>query len=317
MSRAFPRYRDLPIGPLGVRSAWGLWGEGESLGRAALLDDEVTRAAATLVRTGRRFPLDLPVGTIDPPLFARGAAQHTVIEPRPGRGLDDFVDNWFPQASSQWDALGHVAAHTDAFYNGATRDEVVVGHRNTIDHWARHGIVTRGVLLDVADVVTERGGPGESVPVTVEDLERARAATGLELRSGDILMVHTGFVAWHVEQPAARREAITTSETLTAVGIAQSEEMAEYLWDSGVFGVASDAPGLECWPPDRSDEAFPFGFMHRTLIGLFGMAIGELWDLRALVADCRADGVWEAMVASAPINLVGGIGSAANAVAVK
>jgi hypothetical protein len=29
-------------------------------------------------------------------------------------------------------------------YNGATEQEVLAGTRNTIDHWARHGLAARG-----------------------------------------------------------------------------------------------------------------------------------------------------------------------------
>jgi hypothetical protein len=61
----------------------------------------------------------------------------------------DVLDNFFPQISSQWDSLAHVAYSAGVFYNGATDNDVLIGHRNTIDHWARRGIVGRGVLLDL------------------------------------------------------------------------------------------------------------------------------------------------------------------------
>jgi len=47
------------------------------------------------------------------------------------------------------------------------------------------------------------------------------------------------------------------------------------------------------------------------------MALGELWSLDALSEDCAADGVYERMVASVPLNLPGGIGSPANAIAIE
>ncbi|MEJ1231014.1 MAG: hypothetical protein WDM88_10925 [Galbitalea sp.] len=60
-----------------------------------------------------------------------------------------------------------------------------------------------------------------------------------------------------------------------------------------------------------------FGFLHHMLLGSFGMAIGELWWLGDLVDDCREDGRWEVFLTSAPLNLPGGIGSPANALAIK
>jgi hypothetical protein len=53
------------------------------------------------------------------------------------------------------------------------------------------------------------------------------------------------------------------------------------------------------------------------LIPLLGMPIGEMWYLEALAEDCAADGVYEFMLTSAPLNLLGGVGSPANAIAIK
>ncbi len=90
--------------------------------------------------------------------------------------------------------------------------------------------------------------------------------------------------------------------------------MCRYLWDAHVAAVASDTYAVEAMPPDR---ARPLGFMHRMLIGQFGMALGELWWTEELVADCAADGVYEMFFTSAPLHLTGGIGSPPNALAIK
>ena len=47
------------------------------------------------------------------------------------------------------------------------------------------------------------------------------------------------------------------------------------------------------------------------------MALGELWHLDDLAADCDQDGVCEFFLASAPLNVRGGIGSPPNALALK
>ena len=70
--------------------------------------------------------------------------------------------------------------------------------------------------------------------------------------------------------------------------------------------------------PDRfRAEEFGREDLRRRLIPLQGMAIGELWDLEALAADCSADGVYEFMLVSAPLNVPGAVGSPANAYAIK
>jgi hypothetical protein len=47
------------------------------------------------------------------------------------------------------------------------------------------------------------------------------------------------------------------------------------------------------------------------------MAVGELFDLGKLAVDCEEDGIYEGMFVSAPLNKLGGIGSPANAIAIK
>lgn len=316
-ARRLPLYRELPTVDGGARSAWGLFGDDDSIGMMNLIDAEKTAAAARLVRRGAVFPLDAPPATVDPPLFGRGATRHTVLEKRAGKALDDVHDNFFPQSGSQWDALAHIAFAPGRFYNGATTEDVLVRGRDTIGHWGRRGVATRGVLLDLADVVAQRGGAGSSIPLTVDDLERARTAAGVDLEPGDVLLVRTGFLQWYAQadQPARIRQ--SRSETLTAAGIGQSEEMAEYLWNAQLAAVVTDTAGFECWPPDQSEAGFPFGFLHQILLGQFGMAIGELWNLDDVAADCRSDGVWEMLLVSAPMNVIGGVGSPANALAIK
>jgi hypothetical protein len=93
--------------------------------------------------------------------------------------------------------------------------------------------------------------------------------------------------------------------------------MARYLWDSGASAIVSDSFATEVWPPDWSEAARPFGFLHRVLIGRLGFAIGELWDLEELSGDCALDGSCQFLLVSAPLHVPGGIGSPSNALAIK
>ena len=64
---------------------------------------------------------------------------------------------------------------------------------------------------------------------------------------------------------------------------------------------------------DYTQDGKPFGFLHRTLIGQFGLSIGELWWLQDLADACAQDGRYEFLVTSAPLNMPNGIGSPASA----
>jgi hypothetical protein len=59
------------------------------------------------------------------------------------------------------------------------------------------------------------------------------------------------------------------------------------------------------------------GMMHASMIALLGLTICEQWNLEQLAADCASDGVWECFIAVKALNLTGGVGSPANAFALK
>jgi kynurenine formamidase len=318
-----PRYDELPAADLGGRSGWGLFGSDDSAGLLNLQTRDRVLAAAQLVRKGAVFPLDAAIDGIDPPVaLSRGLPRHRLLhEPEAEAGLealDDVYDNFYPQCSSQWDSLAHVAYSRGVFYNGATDADVLAGRRNTIDYWARRGIVARAVVLDVERALSARGGgysPDGATAFSVADLEEARALAGFCYSPGCIVLLHTGFVGWYQSQPRETRRRV--ARRLRAPGIEHSEDMAAYLWDNEIMAIASDTFSVEVWPADFSQESFPFGFLHRILIGQFGMALGELWWLDDLAADCAQDGVYECLLTSAPMHAKGGIGSPPNALALK
>lgn len=312
-----PDYDDLPLNPsTGRRNAWGLFGEDDNVGLLNLITPQRVVGAAKLVLDGRVFPLDAPVDAFDPPLSpARTLVKHTLVHEKGSIHFDDRHDGFYPQGSSQWDSLGHVGVERDSFYNGASEDDIISGRRNTIDHWARRGIVGRGVLLDVAAVLARRGedfDPASKFPITVDHLEEARTHAGVEFEPGDILILHTGFTEWCINGGREAREAIR--QTLHAVGLEPSEAIARYLWNAHAAALGSDTFAIEAFPPNYDD---PYGFLHRVLIGEFGMALGELWATAALADACRADGRYTFMVSSTPMNAPGGVGSPANVLAIR
>jgi hypothetical protein len=92
---------------------------------------------------GATFSLDAAVGEFDPPLDnTRASARHRILvgEGRQGvNDLDDVLDDYFPQISSQWDSLAHISGTPGVFYNGVSVEDVLQRGANTIDHWARRG----------------------------------------------------------------------------------------------------------------------------------------------------------------------------------
>jgi len=314
-----PKYADLPPARGGGRSGWGLFGPADCVGMLNLQTNANVLAASRLIRKGAIFPLNAELDAVEPPLDPdRAMVRHRVLH-QPGPGfpdLDDVLDNFFPQISSQWDSLAHVAYAPGVFYNGASDDDVLIRHRNTIDHWARRGIAGRGILLDLSRSLNDAGRsytPDGATAFSTTDLERARTRAGVDFSPGCIVLIRTGFLGWYRGQPWPDRKRIAAR--FRAPGIEHTEDMARYLWDNQIMAVASDTYAVEVWPPAWTEQ--PFGFLHRVLIGQLGMALGELWHLDDLAADCDQDGVCEFFLTSAPLNVRGGIGSPPNALALK
>ena len=315
---ALPAYRDLPVAadaPPG--SAWGVFGRDDQIGTLNLLTPERRAAAAGLARRGATFNLDLPLDLPAIPFFAhRAPPTHRLVGRRDGNSRDDYLDGFALQYSSQWDGLRHMRSPRHGFYNW-TRDADVDAPdgRLGIEHVARHGIVGRGVLLDVARHVEARGDPlapdarRELPPTLLDEVARAQ---GVELRVGDVLLVRTGVGAMlHAEAAAGQRSAQPRTD-YAGPGLESSDATLAWLWDRHVAAVASDNVAVEAWPPVSAES-----FLHFRALPLLGVTFGELFDLEALAADCARDGVYEMLFVGKPLMLRGGVGSPANALAIK
>ncbi|MFJ3214049.1 hypothetical protein [Streptomyces flaveolus] len=57
--------------------------------------------------------------------------------------------------------------------------------------------------------------------------------------------------------------------------------------------------------------------MHQELIAKLGLPLGGLWNLTTLVQDSRSTGHWDSLLTVKPLNLTGGVGSPANATALR
>jgi kynurenine formamidase len=177
-----------------------------------------------------------------------------------------------------------------------------------VDLASRAPVVANGVSDAAYDPFTR-------VPIRPDDLSAALREQGVSLRGGDILCVRTGWTDKYLTLDATgRTELAGGMQEVTgyaSAGLAGSEDMARFLWDSGVAAVACDNPAVEVVPSDPSD-----GFLHGRLITGLGMAIGELFSFGSLAAACQREGRYEFLFVAVPLNVTGAVGSPANAVAV-
>jgi hypothetical protein len=151
---------------------WGRWGPDDELGTLNYVTPEKVRAAASLVRSGRRVSMAIPINKVAGPDNPMPASLWLV------QGHDIPVDGSKVRFGLDWlgmAAHGDCHTHVDALchisyggftYNGKTAAEVLRSNGATeLDIAAYHtGVVGRGVLLDIA---RHRGvkwlEPGEAV----------------------------------------------------------------------------------------------------------------------------------------------------------
>ncbi|KAF3055799.1 hypothetical protein GL218_06886 [Daldinia childiae] len=334
-----PKVPDMPQG-----CAWGIFdkdGKKDLLGTLNLVTPSVTKAAFSEARDGISISLNWPLNAIAFPMPGRIFPVHKQMTLQEaglseGIGWDDEI-HFNTQLSSQWDSLVHWHHQPSGLaYNGITVNKEALAVSNTVanttptlDHWhAAGGLVTRGVLIDFKEWAEKRakaeGKTGEQAVfhpldghrITIEEIEAVAKDQGVEFRQGDVLIIRTGLT--EILQ-APRPEDFAKLQNGTISGVHGVLETAKWLWNKHFAAVAGDSWGFEALMPLKEDGTVgsPMDlFLHPWLLSMFGMSIGELWDLKALSEHCKASGRYSFLLTSAPLNIPGLVGSPPNALAI-
>jgi kynurenine formamidase len=230
--------------------------------------------------------------------------------------LDDEV-RMNTQSGSQWDSLKHFAHQKSGlYYNGLSHDEALRSPTNGIHNWCeRGGIVGRGVLVDWHKwYESTHGDPPSPVSrheIPVSELDACLKWQGTTTRPGDILIIRSGYTKWHdYASPEERKRG--TQENAVAIGIQNNEETVRWLYDRHFAAVAGDTIAFEAWPPPMETG----WCVHEWLLVQFGTPIGELWNLEELSRICEKEKRYSFFLTSAPMHVVGGVGSPPGAIAI-
>lgn len=312
MSATVPRYADLPvlIEEGDYRHAWDHFTTDDNLGCLGRIHDAERLSALETVTSGQTVNLSLPLTLPDPPMFGRKALEHTMWAPH-RNGMDDRLDNFYPQASTQWDGFRHVRAREFGFFTGHQGNFDPTDGQLGIQHFAESGIIGRGVLVDLSApylAAVQAGRGDEEFVIYPTDLRSALEVTNTTTRPGDILCVRTGWMNRYLQADPVVRAHMATSRIWP--GLAGSSAMAEFLWDFQFAAVTADNPAVELGP-GRAD----LGSLHRRAIPLLGLPFGELFTFEALAPALQQLGRSTFAFVSVPLNLPGGVGSPGNAIA--
>lgn len=309
-------------------SSWNVFGPGDEVGTLNFLTPSAIIRGADAVRTGAVFNLDYPIDAFPEPDRFRPAPVHrlhylgyrddgTYGPTRTETSvIDDYLDGFYLQASSQIDGLRHFSHSIHGLYSGVPRSAIVPGTPTIgINNWAERGIAGRGLLVDVAMYRDSIGQPLDHDNcewIDTDLLEATLSAQRTRVLPGDMIVLRVGYperLASQSDREAAHRSA----------GLAVARRTVAWLWDHQVPLIASDNLGVE---PARALRPGEYGegrdgTLHAQLIALLGMPLGELWKLDELADACHSDGVYEFQLVCSPLNVVGAAGTPANATAIR
>ena len=302
---------------------WGKWGDRDEIGCLNYLGPAEALAGVAEIRSGKSFTLGMVLGNpagepmwpgrrparrinmVDHSLWAAGKGF-----PIPGGvGYSDDMMILDIQSSSQYDALGH-AWHDDTIWNGYSAETTVGGHAiASIVPIAEHGVVGRGILLDIAHYRGKKVlDPGETF--THDDLMACATAQGAEIRPRDILLIHTGWIASYYDGDTAKFQGADFCEP----GLTYSPELVEWFRDMEIPNLVTDTIANEVTVEPATGLSLP---LHQALMRNLGVVFSEILNLSPLAEDCKNDGQYTFLYTAAPLKIHEATGAPVNPVVIK
>jgi kynurenine formamidase len=171
-----------------------------------------------------------------------------------------------------------------------------------IEHF-KHGIVTRGILLDVP---AWRGVPylEPGTAIFQDEVEAWEKRTGIRIGPGDAVLIHTG--RWTRREQRGPQAVLGNSSGFDVT-------MAPWIKARDIAIIGGDVSAeVQTTPPVVGTLSAP---LHTFLIAGLGMPILDNVDTTALAQTAARLKRWEFMLVIAPLPVPGGTGSPINPIA--
>lgn len=304
---------------------WGKWGDGDEVGALNYLDDAQVIRGSKAVKTGETFTLQIPMIHGKGPVFpGRIPTMHYMAQDEGiyasgksdalagGVKFSDDVAFMYLQGTTHVDALAH-AWYGDEVYGGVSANSTIHGHTQAdVAALGEHGIVGRGVLLDVG---RHKGGEGKRLApnacVTLDDLKATASAQKVKIEKRDILVLRTGSIPrFYEEEPDAAWDAMTEP------GLCYSKALVEWIDEMEIPAIAADNLAVEKVVQQIDGETFVIP-LHGALMRDLGVVLTEIHWLEALANDSAEDGQYSFLFVAAPLKMEQGTGAPVNPVVVK
>ncbi|WP_408097515.1 cyclase family protein [Peredibacter sp. HCB2-198] len=255
------------------------FGAQDQIGAANYLSPEITKDAARLVTTGKSYSLGVDVNK-DIPAFRHRSFKLYMTQPSQQAGQtegknkftfnDELIETWLG-VGTQINGLGHIGID-NVYYNGHKAKDIVTMTGLTklgLEHTPP--IATRGVVLDMTAHFKSKIVK-EGTVFTVKDIEEVLKKQRVEIRKGDVVLFHTGWL----NLVGKDNDRFLKGEP----GI--HLEAAQYLIDKGVVAIGSDTWALEAVPAPKGAGVFE---VNQLLIPKNGVYVLELINSAELIKD--------------------------------
>lgn len=257
---------------------------GDRLGTAALIDDAARARAAAALRTATPVSLARP---LQQPGYA---VEISYTDGPIGMGADRVELDCHGRANTHLDALNHIALDR-TWHGGFPVDDPAAP---SVVDLAEHGLVTRGVVVDVPAVRGTSWAEADH-PVGADDIEASLARTGTRFERGDALLLYMGRDRFEAE-----------GHTLTGL---REGGVVPGVGRSGAEWIAQHGVSVLCWDfLDSNHPDEPFVPVH-LLIWALGLVLVDNCHLAdaPLAVDGRKDPTGALVIA--PIATPGATGS--------
>ena len=291
---------------LGQADRWypSRWGADDQRGAANRLTPAKVLEAKNMITKGVVYQLG---HVYEPGMPMYGTRHFSLRIPQafkmPGKNEaiyhDEIISGELGQIGTQFDGLGHLGIG-ELFYNGNKRSDFAQAEGLTKLGIENVGaIVTRGVLIDVAKFKGVDQLPMR-YEITPADLKGALQREGVQIRSGDMVLIHTGWSSLWMKDNAK------FGDSEPGIGLAAGQMLV----DAEVVVVGADTWGVEVMPNPDSSLSAP---VHQLFLAKNGIYLHE----NLITADLARDNVYEFMYSFAPLRLKGATGSPGNPVAIR
>jgi len=291
---------------LGQTDRWypSRWGADDQRGAANRLTPAKVLEAKNVITKGNVYQLG---HVYEPGMPMYGTRHYSLRIPQafkmPGKNEavyhDEVISGELGQIGTQFDGLGHLGMG-DLFYNGNRRSEFAQAEGLTKLGIENVGaIVTRGVLIDVAKFK----GVDQLAPryeITPADLKGALQREGVQIKSGDMVIIHTGWGSLWMKDNAKY------GDSEPGIGLAAGQMLV----DAEVVVVGADTWGVEVMPNPDSSLSAP---VHQLFLARNGIYLHE----NLITAELARDNVYEFVYMFAPLRLKGATGSPGNPIAIR